>query len=164
MKINRTLVYGLFAAALLSSGAVSAGHPDCGQMMKHHHDGASMHSRMLDRMTKELELTEQQQQQIREITTAAKKDFKANRKVMQESRQKIREAAKAGATEAEIQQLLIADTARKAKVIVAATRMHNEIDAVLTEEQRVKHAELKEARKARMKKKFSKHRKEHKEE
>lgn len=157
MKATKNVLYGLWVTGLLASASVLAGHPGCGPEAGH--DGMPMHGRMWDRMVEKLDLSEQQQEQIKGIRESARERVEVNREAMKASRDKIQAALAAGADETKIQQLLIEQSAGKAKAIVARAQVHREIQAVLTDEQREKLAEMKARKKAKMEERSSKHQK-----
>ncbi len=154
MKVTEAIVYVLFLVGVLASTSALAGHR--GGEMGGYHD-AAMHERMFERMAHKLDLTDQQQQEIAAIRETTKENLSDTRGEMKAARKEIREAVQAGAGEQEIQQMLIAQSANKARVIVERARAYQAIQEVLTEEQREEFAEMRERRKARMEKRFKKY-------
>lgn len=142
------LVIALVPAIAVSQGwgGHGRGH-SFGKGMGRGHGGHGMMGRLMH----ELDLTEEQQAQIKGIMKSNREAMKADREAMREAKQKVRELGRAD----EFNEQAIREAARAAAALgeelaVKRARLHHEIMQVLSEEQRAKAQELREQRKERM--------------
>jgi protein CpxP len=156
----------VLAAALLAGGSLAAMADDdrhergegfghgCEHKGGHHgwghhgrgHGGMGFDGeRRTEHLTRLLKLDDQQAAKVRTVASTYDKQFDALRDKMSDNRKQLRELlARDNASEAEVRKLAEAQGKLKADTLVLRTRMHREIDQVLTPEQRVKHRELRE--------------------
>lgn len=143
MKINKTLILAFLSSALLAGGAYADNHGKRGQNDRGFGGGGAEVSnpdRMVKRLTKHLELDETQQDSVRNIMEAAKPEVDALRDQVRANRAAIKELA---TNDAEIQNLAISNGALATEATLLFARVRGEVNAVLTDEQRTKLAELK---------------------
>ncbi|WP_066965404.1 Spy/CpxP family protein refolding chaperone [Microbulbifer sp. Q7] len=140
----------VLGTALSTSGMVLA-FPEAGEGHrghKAHHGGGHHREKMFERMAEELQLTEGQKAQLKADREAGREVRKAQRQAAREARNQLREAVEAGADQATLDAL-------GAKIgqleVQKVQRMHQrrvQFESILTDEQRVKLAEMKAERKA----------------
>lgn len=150
----KTTVQMMKALALLSVLAVSAA-----TLAGHHRSEEGMHDkhpmrhmggeRMIERMTEKLDLTAQQQEQVRAIHDEYGPQMRALHKKLWESRQTLHDAVKNGASDADIEQMATAQGELHSELIVLHAKLQRRIRNVLTEEQRVKAEAMREDMKER---------------
>lgn len=94
-------------------------------------------TRFLARMTKTLDLSAEQQEQIKAIMEEHRNKVEPLRKNLDENRDKLRQATKADTfDEAAIRTLAAGQAAAKTELMVERARVKSQIHAVLTPEQR----------------------------
>lgn len=142
-KSIKTLFVGTALAGSVLAGLAYAMPPGGGPGCAHGagarglgHHGLDSES-AVERMTQRLDLSTEQRDKVRAIVDKARPQMRALRDQLSDNRQKLRALMQSGnAKEADIRKL--ADTQGKlmADKIVQRSRVHNEINAVLTPEQR----------------------------
>ncbi len=111
---------------------------------KRHHKGMGMMFRGLD-------LTEAQKEQMKAIKQASRESTKSLRDQMKANRGQIEQATANGAfNEAQVQAIAQQQGALHAQMIVAKEKVKSQMFAILTPEQKVKAAEMKEQFKQKM--------------
>lgn len=142
MKALKTLI---IVTALVAGGGVAVagsygGHERDGCRSEQH--GMNQEERAekrLARMTEKLGLTESQQQAIQAIRSEAGPERERIRAAMKENRAALKSlVTDSGASEADIRRLADQQGELMADAIVLRARMKQEMDAVLTDEQRQK--------------------------
>jgi Spy/CpxP family protein refolding chaperone len=110
---------------------------------------------MLQRMTRQLELTETQQQFARDLFKQTKDQAKPVRDQLRDSRQKLHAAIKAG-DEGEINRLTTEQAQLQAQVHALRAKAMSKFYAQLTPEQKTKADQMQERFQNRMKNRFNK--------
>ena len=109
--------------------------------------GGAMSERMLGRMSDKLDLTEEQQEQIKGIMETSQETREAARETMQENRQALRDLDPAAADyDAKVAEYAEVLASMKKEAILERADIRKQIDAVLTEEQQEKLAEFQDSR------------------
>lgn len=97
------------------------------------------HEQKMARMAEVLDLTEEQRTQIASIVAEARKKGEPLRQKMTETRRQLREAAGAQQVdEAAVRSLTAAQAETKAELMIHRAQTRNQIQALLTDEQRQK--------------------------
>lgn len=142
MKALKVLI---MATALVAGGSAAMAGPYGGhdrdgcRSEQHGMNQEDRSEKRLARMTEKLGLTESQQQSIQEIQGKLQPERVRIRTAMQENRAALKSlVTESGASEADIRRLADRQGDLMADSIVLRTRMKQEIDAVLTEDQRHK--------------------------
>lgn len=123
----------LIAASLLTVGALAAV-----PAFSHGNDHERGHGRGpgIERMAERLDLTEQQQMQVRTIRDQSREAMRGYRDSLHDNRQKLRELVRSGnADEAGIRELADAQGAIVADMVFERARTMQAVRAVLTPEQ-----------------------------
>lgn len=108
--------------------------PEGGFPGKHGKTGSGKH---FARMAKELDLTEEQQEQIRAILQTERQKAAPLRKQLAENREQIRKAAEAQPfDEAAVRALAASQNATRVELVVSRARAKSQVFALLTPEQR----------------------------
>jgi Spy/CpxP family protein refolding chaperone len=111
---------------------------------KHHgpygpfdHDAKKMGK--IERLKQALDLTSQQEADIREIMTASRAETKPLRQAVKENREEIRNTINAETlNETQLRELLHQQAERQTNLMIARHAVHEKIDKILTAEQREK--------------------------
>jgi len=173
-KLTQTLlVTSVLAVGATAAGAAFAGHgkghdcshekgQDCkhgkhkhGKNGKHEHGKSGKHDGMghgnfdaehrLDRMTKKLDLSEEQREQVKAIFDANQTDRQALGESMQQNREPLRNLiASDDASEADIRAMAETQGQQKADMIVMKAESRRSIEALLTDEQKAKMQSMRE--------------------
>jgi len=152
---KRILIITLSLATLFGSALYVAASPPggpCNGPCDGHcdgpRDGKEQHgSRFLERMSKILDLTEAQQASIKKVQTAEQEKTAALHEKKRENRQQLRQAETVKPfDENAIRVLAEQRGALEADLTVVRARMHSQIDALLTPEQREIAAKLRSER------------------
>jgi len=145
MNMKRALVGTIAAMSLmgLPAGAALAGSGDgCGGG-KHHATSHMKHGGG-GHMLRDLDLTEEQREQIKEIKQSKKSAMREHRQTLRESREALRDAARGDDFDAaKVRELADAHAATMAELMVARAEAFHEVRNVLTPEQRQALAERK---------------------
>jgi protein CpxP len=140
----------LFGSALYVAAAPPGGPCDgpCNGRCDGPRDGKGQHGgRFLERMTKILDLTEAQQAGIKQVQAAEEEKTATLREKKQENRQQLRLAEGAKPfDENAVRTLAEQSGAIETELTIARARMHSQIDAILTPEQREIAAKLRSER------------------
>lgn len=151
---KRILIVILSLAALFGSAvyvAASPGEP-CGGPCAGHCDGPRDRNeehggRFLERMTKILALTEAQQASIKQVQAAEEEKIAALREKKQKIRQQLRQAETVKPFDESVVRTLAEQRgAIEAELTIVRARIHSQIDALLTPEQREIAAKLRSER------------------
>ncbi len=149
MKINRTVLLALVSSALLATGAYAHFDGDKGQRGRHFDGpgfGMPMPGMMLGRIADHLDLDDVQRESVRNIMSAARPEMEALRERFRANHEALRALA---AGDPEIQNIAISNGELATEATLLFARVHGEIDAVLTDEQRAQIAEFRERRSER---------------
>ena len=135
----------LYVAAAPSDGPCHGpcdGHCDGPGAGKEQHEG-----RFLERMTRILDLSAAQQASIKQVQAAEEEKIAALREKKQANRQELRQAEAAKPFDENALRLLAEQRgALEAELTIVRARMHSQIDALLTAEQRELAAKLRSER------------------
>ncbi|WP_237065665.1 Spy/CpxP family protein refolding chaperone [Microbulbifer guangxiensis] len=129
-------------------------HKGQGEGLKEEH-----HERMLERMAERLELTEGQKAQLKVNHEANREQRMAQRQEMRQLRQQIREAIDSGADQATLDRLGAQLGQLQVSQMQDRHRRHQELESILTDEQKAKLEEMKSDRKARWRERHKGHHK-----
>lgn len=148
MTMNRwkTLTSSAILAGLLAAPMMTLAdhHKGQGEGWKEQH-----HERMLERMAEKLELTEGQKAQLKANRDANQEQRMAQRQKMRELRGQIREAIDSGADQATLDQLGTELGKLQVSQMQERHRRQQELESILTDEQKAKLEKMKTERKAR---------------
>ena len=142
---NSILIAALLAAALVCSALYAvAADPLAGSRLaaeKRAGDGAETFDmrkeRHFDRMAEALDLTPEQREQIKAIQAAEREKVEPLRQQMQEGREQLRAVAEQQPfDEAAVRTLAAGQAEIRTEMIVSHARVRNQINALLTPEQR----------------------------
>lgn len=117
----RLLEAGAFGTALTSIGG---------------YDAEVYHNRLLNALPDELELTTEQQAQIKALVEAFIQSTRADREALGAILRQAHEAIRAGKTRAEVESILASGAEIRHRLADAEAKLKADIDAVLTPEQR----------------------------
>jgi protein CpxP len=147
------------AAAIIAGLAVAGGGtilqaedegPMCGGVGKHH--GRRGFGRMAERqMLRQIDLSDQQRGQIKEILKAEREGMKEQRQALAERRRALHEAVRSGAEEWELREKANDLGLATGDLAVKLAAVHGQIEAILTDEQRQSLGELRTKMQERMK-------------
>ncbi|SDJ58249.1 Spy/CpxP family protein refolding chaperone [Microbulbifer yueqingensis] len=133
------------ASALAIPGFAMADHHG------HHGDKGPHHERMLERMAEKLELTEEQKAQIKANHEANRAEHRKLREEMHKVREEVSEALDSGADQATLDELASRLGALQIEKMRQRREMHEQLKAVLTDEQKAKLEQMHSERKDRWK-------------
>ena len=144
MRINKAVMLVLVSGALLGGNVLAEGGKRDGEHRFGGPEFGMMEPGMdIRRMSRDLDLDDAQREQLRNIMTAAQPEIKA----LRDSARQNREALKAlDVNDPEVQNIATSNGALATEATLLFTRVRSEVEAVLTDEQRAKLAELKESR------------------
>jgi len=146
MRINKTAMLALLTSGLLATSAYADSdgkRGPRGQGFDGPGFGMPPIGMMAGRMAEHLDLDEVQRESVDNIVSAAKPEIKA----LRESARANREALRAlGPSDPEVQNIAISNGELATEATLLFARVRGEIDAVLTDEQRAKLAEIKDQR------------------
>jgi Spy/CpxP family protein refolding chaperone len=144
-KSIKTLLIGTAIAGSLAAGLVFAMPPGSGESCMHGGHGMGFEHRgmdadsYIDRMAQRLDLTTEQRDKVRAIVDKARPQTRELRDKLSENRKQLQALTQQGtAKEGEVRKLADAKGKLIADMIVQRSKLRNEIDAVLTPEQREK--------------------------
>lgn len=113
-----------------------------------HHDKGHHGHEMLERMAEKLDLTEAQKAQLKAKREAQRDDWESLKKQKRELRDEIRTALDSGADQTKLDRLAGQLGAVELKMMQQKHQMHQDLEAILTDEQKAKleqwHSERKE--------------------
>ena len=113
-------------------------------------DGRDMGKKMLERMTHRLDLSSEQQDQIEEIFGNYESELESARTTMHDARSKLHAAVNADIfDETAIREASKVTAAAEESMAVIRGKIASQVRAVLTEEQKVLQAQMKEERRGR---------------
>jgi protein CpxP len=131
--LTAALVGGLFLQSSQVNAAPPGDAPKWERGERHEKSG----ERFLARMTEALNLSAEQQEKIKAIMDEHQNKVAPLRQNLDDSRDKLRQAAKADTfDEAAVRALATSQAATKTELMVERARMQNQINALLTPEQR----------------------------
>lgn len=137
MKLNKAVLLAFLSSALLASGAYA---DDNGKKGKRDRGfGASNPGMIIKRMTRHLDLDDAQHDSVKNIIEAAKPEMQALREKSRANRDALQALT---ANDAGVQNLAIANGELATEATLLFARVRSDVDAVLTDEQRAKLAEL----------------------
>lgn len=144
MRINKAVMLVLVSGALLGGNVLADGGKRDGERRFGGPEFGMMEPGMdIRRLSRDLDLDDAQREQLRNIMTAAQPEIKA----LRDSARENREALKAlDVNDPEVQNIATSNGALATEATLLFTRVRSEIEAVLTDEQRARLAELKESR------------------
>ncbi len=144
MRINKAVLLVLVSGTLLGGYVFAEGGMRDGDRRFGGPEFGMLEPGMdIRRMSRELDLDDAQREQLRNIMTAAQPEIKA----LRDSARENREALKAlDVNDPEVQNIATANGALATEATLLFARVRGEVEAVLTEEQRARLAELKESR------------------
>lgn len=150
----KTLASSALLATLLATPALSLAdhHKGQGEGWKEGH-----HERMLEHMAERLELTEGQKAQLKANRDANQEERMAQREKMRELRKQISEAIDSGADQATLDQLGAELGQLQVSQMQDRHRRYEELESILTDEQKAKLEEMKSERKARWRERHKRH-------
>lgn len=149
MRTNKTALLAIVATTLLSAGAYAGG--ERGRPAPDRHFGGPgfgmpAPEMRIERMAEHLDLDDVQRESVENIVNAAKPEIKALREQLRANHEALRDL---DANDPEVQNIAISNGELATEGTLLFTRIRGEINAVLTDEQRAKLAEVKEHRKER---------------
>lgn len=149
MKRNKATTLAFLASVLLMSAAqADAGGPDRGgPPVDGPGFGMPYGGRMLEHMADYLDLDETQRASIANVMSAAQPEMDALREQLRANREALESL---DADDPEVQNIAISNGELATEGTLLFVRIRSDVDAVLTEEQRVKLAEFKEQKRDRM--------------
>lgn len=131
------LIAALIGGLFLHSSQVNAAPPGDAQEWERGERPEKGGERFLARMTEALNLSAEQQEKIKAIMEDHRNKVAPLRQSLDESRDKLRQMAKADSfDEAAVRSLATSQAGTKTEMIVERTRMQSRIHALLTPEQR----------------------------
>jgi Spy/CpxP family protein refolding chaperone len=142
MKNNLIRFAGVAALACGAMFAQTPAAPDNGQPPAHHRQGGRGHG--FERLATRLNLTDAQKQQAKSIFDAARETSKPIAQQLRQQRQALQEAAKAGKSDAEIDQLAGDVGSLTSQVTAVRTKAFAKFYAMLTPEQRSQAQEMRQ--------------------
>ncbi|GAA5523811.1 hypothetical protein Maes01_00360 [Microbulbifer aestuariivivens] len=147
MKVSqwKLLAGSAMLAALLGAPLASMADNQPGP----NEDGKQRHEQRFQRMADELQLTEDQIAQLKANREANKEQRMAQRQEMRKLREQLRKAIEAGADQATLDQLGAELSRLEIAQMQERQRRHQELEAMLTDEQKAKLEEMKSQRKER---------------
>lgn len=130
------LLFTLTAFTLSGTAIAEGKHNSHDKNMNPAEKYEKIKKRKMKRMVEELNLTEEQQKQIKEIQDKQKNEFLAKKEAMHKTKKALKEAMQGEATDKELR--ILNDALIKAKIAFSKTRFEQvlSIRAVLTPEQR----------------------------
>jgi Spy/CpxP family protein refolding chaperone len=143
------LIGGLALNAVAGYGKGEEGCQHRDKFMEHHgmHGDHFGSERWLEMMTGKLELSDDQNNQVKSILDATKNESQALRKSMRENMQAERNAVDSDVSERELRKLARETADSRVDLMLFGQSVEGKIRAVLTEEQNAKLDEMKASRK-----------------
>ena len=162
-KIANVLISGLFVVGMLASVSALADDHRCRDGFAGGHSRGFSHQG-IEKLVDKLDLSDEQAAEIKAIREQAKserldrKDAMADR---YEHRRELMDAVHNGASEREVRKLVEQQNEQRLEQILARAEVHQQMLAVLNDEQRVELEELREKRLEKMDRKMKKRLKSH---
>ena len=162
MKTAKVLMLGtvIMLSGMLSADDDNAQKSSCGRCCKDGKEGAQRGMMML--IKKELNLTENQQEQIKDIREANADKMKSAMEAVGEARKAFMEASSGDSVDrAEISELAQKLADAMTEMAVLKSDLHTQMEAVLNDEQKEKLQDIKQKMKQKMKQRMEERRKQH---
>lgn len=149
MTMNKAALLALISSALLAGSAYASDEGRKGAHGRHFNGpgfGMPQPGLMIQRMADRLELDDDQRQSVQNIMSAARPEIEALREQLRANHEALQSL---GPDDPELQNIAMSNGALATEGTLLFARIRSDIDAVLTDDQRTKLAELKDRKRDR---------------